>query len=322
MKTPFSIYLCGVLECIGGVLVLLMSLGMVFIFLARPLPPSGPGRGFMLASAGVYALMGALGVTTGICVCMRRNWARWSTLIFSWLMMLLCAFMVAVFLLMPFPSHGANPDKVREGLQVVKIASASLCLLVSATCGWWAWLFSRPHIKELFSEGRTGTLELRRPVSIAVIGWYWILAGAMMCAMATLPIAIGLWILTGWKAVAVKVVWGAAYILLGWGLLKLREWARLGSLWMIGFYALNALILFLPPGGTGRLQALLEHNPWKMQQVPPMAATLGMMRLGVAGTFLVAIIPLYFLITRKAAFLPVEAVGSGEIVPPPPPPEF
>jgi len=316
MKTPFSIYLCGVLECIGGVLVLLMSVGMVFVFLARPLPPSGPGRGFMLATAGFYGLMGALGVTTGICVCMHKKWARWSTLIFSWLTMLMCAFMPAVFLLMPFPSNGSSPDKVREGLQVFRIVSASVCLVVGATCGWWAWLFSRPRIKELFSEGRARTLESRRPVRIAVIGWYWILAGVMMCAIASFPIAIGVWVLTGWKGAALKIVWGVAYFVLGWGLLKMREWARIGSLWMVGFYALNAMVLFLLPGGAGRLQALLEQNPWKLHQTPPMAATSGMMRLGVAGCVLVSIIPLYFLITRKAAFVPVKACMDGEVAPP------
>jgi hypothetical protein len=231
----------------------------------------------------------------------------------------MCGFMVFVFLLMPFPSNGST-DKAREALQVVKIISASLCLLVGATCGWWAWLFSRPHIKELFLEGRPETLESHRPVSIAVIGWWWILGGAMMFAMASLPIAIGVWVLTGWKGAVLKVVWGVAYFVLGWGLLKMREWARIGSLWMVGFYALNALVLFLLPGGTGRLQALLEHNPWKLHQTPQMAATLGMMRLGVAGCVLVSIIPLYFLITRKASFVAVNAGMGGETAPPLPPP--
>jgi hypothetical protein len=82
MKTPLSIYLSGVLECIGGVLALLMSAGMSYAFLAKPVPTPGLGNGFLLAIAGFYGLMGALGVATGICICMRKNWARLSTL--SW----------------------------------------------------------------------------------------------------------------------------------------------------------------------------------------------------------------------------------------------
>jgi hypothetical protein len=37
--------------------------------------------------------------------------------------------MPAVFLLMPFPSNGSSPDKVREGLQVFRIGGRG-CLVV------------------------------------------------------------------------------------------------------------------------------------------------------------------------------------------------
>jgi hypothetical protein len=313
MKTPFSIYLTGVLECIGGVLVLLMAVAMTYVSIALPMRSDGPGRGFMLGMAAVYGLLGVLGIVTGICVFMRKNWARWSTLVFSWFSLLMFGFMSVVFLVIPFPVTDRT-EGARHWFEVFKIVAASVCLLIAATCGWWAWLFSRPRIKALFEEGGAEAGESQRPVSIALIGWFWIVSGAMMLAMATFPIAVGLWVLTGWNAVAVKVVWGGAYVALGWGLLKLREWARQGSIVLVLLGALNSLVFYVFPGRMERLQAILDRNPFRMQQTPAVGETANLIWLGAVGGLLVILIPLYFLIAKRAAFAGgdggVESIGG------------
>jgi hypothetical protein len=301
MKTPFSIYLTGVLECIGGIAVLLMAVGITYVSLALPMPGGGPGRGILLGTAAVYGLLGVLGTVAGICVCMRKSWARWSTLAFSWFSLLMFGFMSVVFLAVPFPTSGRT-EAARYWVEIIKIVAASLCLLIAATCGWWAWLFSRPRIKALFEEGGAEVGESGRPVSIAVIGWLWIVSGTMMLALATFPIAVGLWVLIGWKAAAVKVVWGGAYIALGWGLLKLWEWARQGSIAIILLGALNGLVFYVLPGRMERLQAILDWNPFRIQQTPAVGETAHMIWLGAVGGLLGILIPLYFLIVKRAAF--------------------
>jgi hypothetical protein len=303
MKTPFSIYLAGVLECIGGVLVLLSSVVMTYGAFAAPMPSGGPGLGFLLSTAAVYGLLGVLGIVTGICLCMRRNWARWSTLIFSWFSLFMFALLAVVFLVIP----------VRQSLGAVKILLASACMAIAATCGWWAWLFNRPRIKKLFAEGGGEMAEPRRPVSVSVIAWLWIISAGMMLAMAAFPFAVGIWVLTGWKAAAVKVVWSVADIVLGWGLLKLREWARQGSIAIIGLVTFNRLVFYGFPGSGGRLQEILDRNPFRMQQTPAVGTTANMIWLGAVVGSLAILIPLYFLITRKAAFGKVKGEETESI---------
>jgi hypothetical protein len=318
MKTPFSVYLAGVLECIGGVLVLLMSAGMTYAAVALPLrQTAGAGRGAMLAAGCMYGLLGLLGLFTGIFLCRRKNWARWSTLIFSWITIFVCVSMAVFFLLVPLPV----PDENTRGfMHVFKIASCGVCLLVAATCGWWAWLFTRPRITALYAEDASAMEDSRRPLSISIIGWLWMITGPMLIVMATTPMAIGVWVLTGWSAVAVKLVWGGAYFALGWGLLKQREWARQGSIVLILLGALNGLAFYALPGSAARLQMMMDRNTWKMQNAPSVAPMSTVIRASVACGLVLALLPLYFLIARKAAFTASGEDSGGGIAPPPVPP--
>jgi hypothetical protein len=316
-RTPASVYVVGVLECIGSVLTLLAAAGMAFAAVALPVKmqgrpdfPAGFPR-IMMVEAAVMACLAVLGFTTGICLMMRKEWARWSTLIFSGFSILVSAIMTLAFLIAPVPEESGH------GARGVMHALAIVALLHAAMFGWWLWLFTRSRMVLLFRG--TGRVEAsRRPVSITIIGWLWLIGGAMMCVMFGYPMALGTWILLGWKAATLRLLWGGVTLVLGWGLLKLHEWARkLGIILMVAG-AVNGAVMWLMPGAPGRFQTMMEASPYHYGPTP------SMVMFGGTGSFLLfclvmmviaMAVPMYFLITRRSAFEPAGEASGGITLP-------
>jgi hypothetical protein len=191
----------------------------------------------------------------------------------------------------------------------------------------WAWLFTRPQIKAVFLGDAAPSTPSRRPLSISIIGWWWLVTGASCIFTLALPfstVPLGGWVLTGLSAKLVMLPWCAAYIAIGWGLLKLAEWARRLGIVAIGLMALNSLLFGFLPGRTARIDAIMQAAAaWQPAQQPPaFVSPTSFMTACMAGGVVALLVPLYFLIARKSAFVPLPPESPGPTPPPPPPPSL
>ena len=139
-----------------------------------------------------------------------------------------------------------------------------------------------------------------RPLSISIIGWWLLVTGVFMVLVSPLrmPASIFIWVATGWPAAVWYVGFGAPWLYIGYGLLRLNPIARKIAIAALCFGAANTAVFFLFPGWESRLVTVMArfragiivdtqaHFPALM--IAPMVVGLGL--------------PLWFLITRRDAF--------------------
>jgi hypothetical protein len=197
---------------------------------------------------------------------------------------------------------------------------------------WWAVFLNRAKVKAQFAiagiSSQTAlsstTLavppsRVQRPVSITVIAWL-LLVGCLflpMCPMLHMPAILFTTILTGWPSIVFYVVFAALNAWIGIGLLRLSEDARRAAIAAYIFGLLNSAVFNFAPGGTARVRAFMDMQaqvfPWtrtpQSGQIPQFDPTL-FMKMGAGLGVVAAVVPLYFLLTRKHAFDKVSTTAN------------
>ena len=118
--------------------------------------------------------------------------------------------------------------------------------------------------------------------------------------------------LRGRIAMAGILGFALAYILIGYGLLRLRPKARLAGIVLFGLFGLNGLIFSFLPGTHAKMLDAMKETPYYSQRIPqqappPMPYAFRLLAIPVIG------IPLWFLITRKNAFKYPEHAGPSPL---------
>lgn len=322
---PAGVNFTAVVQILGSVLALLMSL--LFLFLpmiegSRAAKPS-LSPGLLYGEAAVFGIFAVLGLLTAIGLFRMRSWARYSTLVFSPMPILMGLSLAAVFIIIPM-LPGRAEDLRAPGVKVVEAVMVMLGLGIAALGVFWLYYFNRATTKLAFANAAGNTrsnsgirIDGRNvPTSIALIA-----ALALFSAVGSLPslffsspaLIFGLQV----RGLAAK----AAYVLLillqlyaGIALLQLRAAGRvlaiaLHSLWLVN----SAVVAFAPTATISKLlaDAVRTSNT-------PTAAMLDtgnpfvLMLMRGAGFFGMAmsVIILYFLLTRGWAFRNGEAAQA------------
>jgi hypothetical protein len=174
--------------------------------------------------------------------------------------------------------------------------------LLAAIGVWWLVLFNLRSTKEYFLQEATSAPSARQ-LSVSVIGWY-LLSSSLFLAVPMvirLPAFVFGAVVTGWVGLAFYAVFAAAQVVLGAGLLRLREPARVGAIVYFCFGALNGVVTWVLPGYEAKMQLMLREMPkfspaGALPQMPqPMWV---FMLMGIA----FVLIPVWFLVRRRAAF--------------------
>lgn len=151
----------------------------------------------------------------------------------------------------------------------------------------------------------------QRPLSITIIAWV-LLAGCILSPLNFLlhtPAIVLTKTLTGWAAALSYLTFAVIHFLTGWGLLRLRPWARQLGIALYGFGFINIVAFYITPGARGRFQALMGSQnsmfPW-LKAIPnqphfPFEAQPFLTLVALFGMAVIAL-PIYFLVTRRAAF--------------------
>ena len=257
----------------------------------------------MYLSAGLMLAGMLWGGFTSIGLFRRDRWSRISILIFSCMMAATCLLSLVVVLFIPLPAPSGSPPPVNIRLTMVGFYG------VFATLGViWALYFTRPGVKAEF--GLTGPRTDPRPLSIVIIGWWLAVSSffVLLPLLLRLPAYLLGLVLEGWYGVPVHLVTGAVCFYIGTGLLRLDRRAFQVAIGYFLFGMVNSATMLLLPD---RYMRIMNAMPKWIPLPPPHGGypSLSGFTLGVVIATVSILVPLWFLITRRAAFAPRDAVS-------------
>jgi len=338
--------LIAVLALLGSALCLLMGIFMLAVPLLAPLPnpaesPLAPGffKLMMWLSALFYLGPAVWGTLTGIGLLRLKEWARISTIVFSVLLIAMNGFGLLMFLLIPFPtspSQAVDPSVITG----VRVFAGAFALTLLSVGVWWLVFLNRAKVKQQFATpaavvagGMAPESMLPfpvvpvaivprrpdRPLSLTIIAWL-LLVGCLFIPLNLVwhgPAILFTRIITGWAAALYFLSLAAIHLYIGIGLLRLNPTARTVGIAYFLFVLMNTVVFYFAPDGESRMLDLIQRSqssfPW-MQPPPHLAFSLDMkpfLRMGMVAGLLGVLLPLYFLITRKAAY--ERAVAAGKV---------
>ncbi len=334
MGRSLGVTVIAVLELVGSSLTMLIGILFVVVMFVVPLPAPrdvpislAALKAIAALSSLFYILPAIWGIACGIGLLRLKNWARISTIVFSVLLILASLFSGLITVLVPLPNASGADPAVIAGFRLVMGLFWAALLSVAV---WWVLFFTRAKVKAQFvppvgwslspstpvetvlpeaSSPVQGTPD--RPLSLTIIAWL------LLIGCAFFPVSIAMRsptflltkVLSGWPAGIYFLVAGALQLYIGIGLLRLRPSARTVGVWYYIVMMVNVGCFYSAPGSRVRFTALMEAQkkvfPWLfwMQDQPEFHFDpLPFMYVGACfGTIAIAI-PIYFLVTRKAAF--------------------
>jgi hypothetical protein len=310
MKRSAGIVMTAVIVLLGSAFTLLCGAMMVLVFWIAPPPaqemPLHFMKYFMLLIAAIMFGMGSWGVATGVGLLKLKGWARISLLVFSGLLLVFSLPSMLMFSFIPMqPVPNANvPESFYTGLRAGMVVFYGL---QAALGGWWLYYFTRRGVKAQFGAGgalpEAVAAAPKRPISITVIACYLIFTSCflpMVFFIHVPAIFIG-YVLTGWAATLLAVAYGVLNIVMGVGLLKLKEWSRILAICYFCFAFCNALASFLPTGSRARFGQVMDSMRTSMG-LPSGAMASFPIWLGLVFSLPVICVVLWFLIKEKKAF--------------------
>jgi hypothetical protein len=337
MQRSTGITVTAVLAFVGSGFALLAAFGVALVSVILPASRAayGPPRTVLLIGVIYYLAVAAWGISTGVGLLKLREWARISELIFSALLVLGVGAGVAV-LFIPFPTtpNDANPALTAHVMSFTRIGMAAFYGLLAVLGAWWLYYFNQSSIRAQFRAPQVPAVALTatalpafgvppapplgsfvlpppadtpaRPVSISIIAVL-LLFGAAMMPLSLLfrtPLLFFGFLLSGWRGYLLALALSATNLAAGVGLFKLKLWARTLAICATIFNILNVTFTVLLPGSQSRWDQLMQstYEKWGLPSnipVPHFPLWLTMLP-GIP----FALIELYFLITRKPAFLP------------------
>ena len=298
-----AIKISAVIAIVGSASTLLFTALALFAAFFGP-PPQGvqafpiPVRSLMIAVSVVLALLTTWGFWTAIALFYRQAWARISMLVFALLLTLMCLVGMLAILLLQLPPPPGTSTAMMAYIRWVTAAFYAVPAVIGV---WWLVLFNRPHSKEYFAAGEAG--ETAKPLSISIIAWLLLLSGALVAVFALfrLPAMLFGLLIVGWAAVPLYIALAAVQVYLGLGLLKLREFARIGTIAYFCLGPLSSIVSLLGPGYPKMMRQLQMDMPaffLSGGQIPVTQTPW----FSVVAAVIFAALAVFFLIRRRAAF--------------------
>jgi hypothetical protein len=335
MNRSPAVTVSAVIALIGSILTLLMGILMLVIMVIAPIPqsaaiPASPefSKVLFAALSLIYILPAIWGIATSIGLFRLKNWARISMIVFSVLLILMAGFSGLISMLIPTPSSAGThaPASIMVG---VRIFMGVFWLSLLGVGIWWLVLFTRAGVQAQFAQRSIAMAGLpvptgepiqmlasasqpgsKRPLSITIIAWLMLVGCAFipLSFFMKTPMVLFTRLITGWAAFALLAIYGLLTLFAGIGLLRLKSWGRTVAIALYVFGFLNGFVFYFAPGGHARAVSLMQTQravfPW-LKTVPaeqqfdmPVQMFVVFAIIGLIG----ALVPVYFLVTRKAAF--------------------
>lgn len=321
MSRSVGVYITAVLVLAGSVLCLLSGLfQLLAAFFQTTVPPTAATPNFpaptvhflryaLFFAAAMSFAFGGWGVATGIGLFGFRRWARISMLIFSGFLLLISLPGLALFLFVPLP---VPPEAPAQMMVAVRVVIAVFYGLLIAIAAWWIYLFNKASVKQQFIGGLPAAGPSRRPLSITIIAWFLLIGAAsfpFVVIMRTPAFLFGFRMPT-WTAPLIYLLYGVAHVYLGLGLLKLKPLSRTLAVYFFLFGMANCSAAFLFPAQMDQwLTQYLSQMPPAIQAQKAFYFALSRW-CGLGLPMILMTIAIWFLVTRRNAFVPTEQQPS------------
>ena len=322
MKRAGGVVASGVVSIIGSLLAILIGLGLILATIAMratPLPagaaapPINVGT-VLVVEAGFMFGFGVIGIVSAIGLLKLKNWARISFLVFAGLlgafsiMGMLGTFVASILApQMILPEQQQPPAGFFTAFIVV---STIIWLALAGPSAWWLYYFTRRSVKEQFLTGAQIDQARRGPLSVTIIAWLLTVGACLGSLVLFMPYPVFMFgmAFTGWTARLVIALFNVSGLLAGVGMLRWRAQAHTLALCIYGCGLLSTILTLILPGSTARLQATMQVNYPQNMAVPVFTSSFVWMLMLFS---VIAVgVPLWFLITRRQAFLQACSVSN------------
>jgi len=264
MKRPIGLILSAIVLGLATLLLLLMTALTAFaaIFSGRqPSIATSPHWVIylMLAVSIFYAALAVWGILTVIGILRLRSWARYSILIIGGGLAVFNVIAIFGTLLSRtmLPTLQAQQPAVDPNIMSIVFVVLTVIYLLVAMIGiWWLIYFNLRSIRELFSNpamlvqsssSAVGKFS-RVPTAIMIIGCLLIFSAAscLICALLPFPAFLMGFILPPAVTHVFYLCLAALFAFMGYGLLRLKESARLLTIAFLIWGSCNILMAALP----------------------------------------------------------------------------
>ena len=271
---------------------------------------------------------GGWGLSTGIGLIYLKQWARISLLIYAGILVCLSLPAAALMFVVPFPNTN-DPNLPSNFASVMRVGMGIFYGAFAALGGFWLYFFNKRTVKVQFQamsrvpESAAGDSFLgaatpvsnqpARPLSITIIGWFLLISSPLaplgLLANRTLFSNMQLtfyflgFFFFGPSAYLMFLLWMAVQVAAAAGLLKLKRWALFATIGLQSLAFLNGTLLLGIPGHRARFQQIMETAMASMNARVPQPVPFNFpVWLGLAMSFPIVVLLLWFLITRRQAF--------------------
>jgi hypothetical protein len=345
MKRSAGVTIAAVVALLGSICAGFFAiLGLIApLFLSRGndatrnLPKQGPLP--LIATV----IMGALvefgfsgwGLATAIGLIRLKPWSRISILIYAGLLAVSVSFMALIIMLLPLP---VTPNTAQNFNFIFRFTTASFCAVLLFIAVWWLVLFTRKSVVAQFSGPAAiatipavptpagyavraaVTPSLRRPLTITLIAWLYVVSVPMMIPSLLLsqaqriPVPFFSTMLEGRGVLIYFAVFAPLILAAGIALLKNKTWGFWLAAGIQLFGLLNLAATTFLPGRAARWESFMEYfqrsfPPEMREQAHGFPETF--LTICFAGSFLIGIAILWLFWTRRKRFLDFAAMQSG-----------
>jgi hypothetical protein len=315
MKRSVGITASAVISILGSACAVAFG-GLMFVTTVLSslpsIPPTEAGQPPLVSSprlmlgvmSGFYFAFAVWGIVSAIGLLRLRNWARISFVVFAVLLTLFSfggAF-ASVMGLLVGPAVAPTENAPTVVINAVFIVLLAFSISFATLAIWWLIYFNRAAVKVQFTNGAQVPAGPSIPMSVRVISWILIVSGAALPFQFffSYPFVIAGFVVRGAVAEVVLLVCAAVCLTAGIGMLRKRIEAHTLAVAYFGFGLLNALSMALP-GLNAKTKEIMNET---LSRTPFAAGTVeAYVWLGVAIGLIGALAALWFLLTRRKAFI-------------------
>jgi len=285
-KRSTGVTLTAIVCLIGSAFFLLASYFSQFVLLMHRARPELTPRLSSLSWTAVPILraLGAWGIITAVGLLRRRDWARWSAILFCALMVALSAMAVIMVASISTP-----------GVALGKLVTVCFIVTLAGIAASWSYYLNTAVARAQFEAGPG--VPGGGPMSVWFIAWFLMIHGVtcMFETASPVPVVVLIVPIGGWAARAVWLAFAATDSAVGLALLSRKRLGNTLAAARCVFGTMSSLLFAYLPGYPERLRiirTLMENPKASLAAMQPTEVA------EAAGWF----IALCFLIARRDAF--------------------
>ncbi len=294
----------------------------------------------IFAEAAFFDALGAWGLATGFGLLKTRQWARISLMVFAVILVVVAVPAAAILAIIPMraPSGSKAGALPPNFFSLIRYGMGAFYASIGALGGWWLYYFNTRPVTDQFRVPSTAfapnpaygvpafptsgaylldpshaATSRPRPISVTILAWFLIVTGGLMPLYPLyframypgfgMPVFLLGFLLQGAAATAAFVFWGIAYVVVGVGLLKFRNWARITAIGLQVFGILNFLPLVAIPSKRQKFQEITDAMMASLPHSPALQAPFTFPAwIGLAGVLPIAVAITWILIANRSAF--------------------